>query len=83
LCYPWLNLKSKVGPIALSVHTSTGELSAMSGTNTKVTEWLGKYGLDQYAQTFAENAIEYAALPELTENDLENLGISLVRPLKR
>jgi class 3 adenylate cyclase/tetratricopeptide (TPR) repeat protein len=49
----------------------------MSRTNTKVTEWLGKYGLDQYAQTFAENDIEYAALPELTENDLENLGISL------
>jgi class 3 adenylate cyclase/tetratricopeptide (TPR) repeat protein len=49
----------------------------MSRTNTKLTEWLGKYGLDQYAQTFAENDIEYAALPELTENDLENLGISL------
>jgi class 3 adenylate cyclase/predicted ATPase len=49
----------------------------MSRTNTKLTEWLGKHGLDQYAQTFAENDIEYAALLELTENDLENLGISL------
>jgi class 3 adenylate cyclase/predicted ATPase len=49
----------------------------MSRTNTKLAEWLGKYGLDQYAQTFAENDIEYAVLPELTENDLENLGIAV------
>src|ERR1700751_3747675 len=49
----------------------------MSRTKTKLSEWLGKYGLDQYAQTFAENDIEYAVLPELTENDLENLGIAV------
>src|ERR1700751_2118343 len=49
----------------------------MSRTKTKLSEWLGKYGLDQYAQTFAENYIEYAVLPELTENDLENLGIAV------
>jgi len=49
----------------------------MSRTNTKLIEWLGKYSLDQYAQTFAENDIEYAALSVLTENDLENLGIPL------
>jgi class 3 adenylate cyclase/predicted ATPase len=49
----------------------------MSRTNSKLAEWLGKYGLDQYAQTFAENHIEYSVLPDLTENDLESLGISL------
>lgn len=49
----------------------------MPRTSTKLAEWLGKYGLGQYAQTFAENNIEYTVLPDLTENDLKSLGISL------
>jgi class 3 adenylate cyclase/predicted ATPase len=40
-------------------------------------EWLGRHGLDQYAQTFAENNIDYSVLPDLTENDLKKLGVSL------
>ena len=40
-------------------------------------EWLGRHGLDQYAQTFAENNIDYSVLPDLTEDDLEKLGVSL------
>jgi class 3 adenylate cyclase/predicted ATPase len=40
-------------------------------------EWLRRYDLGQYAQTFAENNIDYAVLPDLTENDLEKLGVSL------
>ena len=43
---------------------------------TDVTEWLGRQDLGQYAQTFAENNIEYSVLPDLTENDLKNLGVS-------
>jgi hypothetical protein len=31
----------------------------MPRASTKSTEWSGKYGLDQYAQTFAEHNIEY------------------------
>jgi class 3 adenylate cyclase/tetratricopeptide (TPR) repeat protein len=38
---------------------------------------LGGFGLGRYAQTFAENHIDYALLPDLTENDLKNLGVSL------
>src|SRR5215467_3188775 len=40
-------------------------------------EWLRRYDLGQYAQTLAENHIEYSVLPDLTEDDLEKLGLSL------
>ena len=49
----------------------------MTRTTTDLAEWLGRHGLDQYAQTFAENNIEYSVLPDLTEDDLEKLGVSL------
>ena len=49
----------------------------MARPTTDLTEWLGRHGLGQYAQTFAENHIEYSVLPDLTEDDLEKLGVSL------
>src|SRR6266540_1129565 len=45
-------------------------------TTTDLAEWLGRHGLGQYAKPFAENNIDYSVLPDLTENDLEKLGIS-------
>ena len=42
-----------------------------------VAGWLAKHGLDRYARTFAENNIELSVLPDLTEGDLEKLGVSL------
>ena len=39
--------------------------------------WLRKLGLGQYTPTFIENAIDSDVLPELTEGDLEKLGIPL------
>ena len=39
--------------------------------------WLRKLGLGQYAPAFIENAIDSDVLPELTEGDLEKLGIPL------
>ncbi|MGX9424300.1 MULTISPECIES: adenylate/guanylate cyclase domain-containing protein [Bradyrhizobium] len=47
----------------------------MARTTTEVTDWLCGHGLGQYAQTFAENNIEYSVLPDLTENDLRKLGV--------
>jgi class 3 adenylate cyclase/predicted ATPase len=47
----------------------------MTRTTTDLAEWLGRQGLGQYAQTFAENNIEYSVLQDLTENDLKNLGV--------
>src|SRR6476660_5146729 len=49
----------------------------MTSTTTDIAEWLGRHGLGQYAQTFAENKIEYSVLPDLTEDDLKKLGVSL------
>lgn len=49
----------------------------MTGTTTELAEWLGKYGLGRYTQTFIENDVDYSLLPDLTENDLKNLGISV------
>ena len=49
----------------------------MPKTTTDVVEWLGKLGLNQYAQAFTENHIDYSVLPDLTENDLQKLGMSL------
>src|ERR1700691_3322670 len=49
----------------------------MTKSATDLAEWLGRHGLDEYAETFAENNIEFSVLPDLTENDLEKLGVSL------
>jgi class 3 adenylate cyclase/tetratricopeptide (TPR) repeat protein len=47
-----------------------------------VGNWLRGLGLGQYEGTFRENEIEADILPELTEADLEKLGLSL-GPRKR
>jgi class 3 adenylate cyclase/predicted ATPase len=39
--------------------------------------WLRTLGLGQYEPTFVQNAIDTDVLPELTEGDLEKLGIPL------
>ena len=42
----------------------------------QVADWLKKLGLGQYAQRFAENDIDFAILVDLTDQDLEKIGIS-------
>jgi class 3 adenylate cyclase/predicted ATPase len=39
--------------------------------------WLRNLGLEQYEPAFIENAIDFEVLPELTEGDLEKLGMLL------
>ena len=39
--------------------------------------WLRNLGLGKYERAFIENAIDTDVLPELTEGDLEKLGIPL------
>jgi uncharacterized protein YjiS (DUF1127 family) len=39
--------------------------------------WLRDLGLDRYEQAFRENDIASAVLPELTDRDLKDLGVSL------
>jgi class 3 adenylate cyclase/predicted ATPase len=42
-----------------------------------VTEWLMSIGLSEYAQRFDENGIDLSVLRDLTEQDLEKLGVLL------
>jgi class 3 adenylate cyclase/predicted ATPase len=49
----------------------------MSRSGQNLAEWLGERGLGQYAQTFADNHIDYSVLSYLTDDDLKNLGLSL------
>src|SRR5215831_5171454 len=42
----------------------------------QIVEWLQKLGLGQYAQRFAENDITFAILPDLTDQDLKELGMA-------
>lgn len=40
-------------------------------------DWLRGNHFEQYADTFEANDIDMDVLPELTEHDLEQLGLSL------
>jgi SAM domain (Sterile alpha motif)/Adenylate and Guanylate cyclase catalytic domain len=40
-------------------------------------QWLEKLGMSEYAQRFAEDRIDFSVLPDLTDQDLEKLGVVL------
>jgi class 3 adenylate cyclase len=61
-------LKAKIVPKAAE-HRS----SAMQ----QIADWLEKLGLSEYAQRFAENRVDFSVLPDLTDQDLEKLGVLL------
>src|SRR6516165_1496576 len=42
----------------------------------QIADWLGKLGLGQYAQRFAENDIDFDILRVLTDQDLEKIGVT-------
>src|SRR5262245_17580163 len=46
--------------------------------NVNITAWLHGLGLQQYEQAFRDNAIDATVLPELTAQDLTDIGVSLV-----
>jgi class 3 adenylate cyclase/tetratricopeptide (TPR) repeat protein len=43
----------------------------------QVAEWLEKLGMSEYADCFAENRVDFSVLPDLTDHDLEKLGVVL------
>jgi class 3 adenylate cyclase len=47
-----------------------------AGAMQQIADWLQKLGLGQYAQRFAENDINFAVLPHLTDQDLKELGVA-------
>ncbi|MCP1842842.1 putative ATPase/class 3 adenylate cyclase [Bradyrhizobium sp. USDA 4524] len=44
---------------------------------TGIAEWLASIGLGEYADRFAENAIDLSVVGDLTEQDLKDLGVLL------
>src|SRR5438552_1585016 len=43
----------------------------------QIGDWLEKLGMSEYAERFAENHIDLGVLPDLTDQDLEKLGVLL------
>ncbi len=43
----------------------------------QIADWLDKLGMSEYAQRFAENRIDFSVLPDLTDQDLEKIGVVL------
>ena len=43
----------------------------------QIADWLERLGLGQYAQRFAENDISFSVLPDLPDQDLKEIGVSL------
>ena len=43
----------------------------------EIAGWLDKLGMSEYAQRFAENRIDFSVLSDLTDQDLEKMGVVL------
>jgi hypothetical protein len=43
----------------------------------EIADWLGKLGMSEYAQRFAENDIDIEVLSALTDTDFDRLGVSM------
>jgi hypothetical protein len=43
----------------------------------EIAGWLDKLGMSEYAQRFAENRIDFSVLPDLSDQDLEKMGVVL------
>src|SRR5689334_16349075 len=63
----WLG-KAPEGTLALAFNP---EMSVMQ----QIPDWLRALGLEQYLHCFLENDIDIAILPDLTDEDLEKIGV--------
>jgi hypothetical protein len=48
-----------------------------------IAAWLGSLGLERYEPAFRENDIDAAVLPDLTPEDLTNIGVTSVGHRRR
>ena len=42
----------------------------------RIADWLNTLGLSEYAQRFSENDIDFAIVGDLTDQDLEKIGVA-------
>jgi SAM domain (Sterile alpha motif) len=67
------DLSAKIAPSGWSEPESEpGHGAAMQ----EIADWLEKLGMSEYAQRFIENDIDLAILGDLTDQDLEKLGVA-------
>ena len=59
------------------------ELEAGGGARVSVASWLESLGLGQYAPAFDANAIDAEMLPELTAEDLKEIGVAALAHRKK
>src|SRR5215813_2593723 len=52
-------------------------------TSVDIAAWLHSLGMQQYEEAFRDNAVEATVLPELTADDLKDLGVNLVGHRRR
>jgi class 3 adenylate cyclase len=43
----------------------------------QIADWLEKLGMSEYMQSFVENGIDFTVLPDLTDQDLKDIGVLL------
>src|SRR5262245_40181361 len=68
----------------LEAATTSRRVSVSSGLRAnrhgasmqQIADWLQKLGLGQYVDRFAENDIDFAVLADLTDQDLEKIGVA-------
>ena len=46
-------------------------------------DWLEKLGMSEYAQRFADNDIDFTILADLTDQDLEKIGVASLGPRRK
>jgi class 3 adenylate cyclase/predicted ATPase len=59
-----------------------GRDAALVAAMQQIGDWLKKLSMSEYAERFAENDIDMAVLPDLTDQHLKDLGVSLGHRLK-
>ena len=68
---------SRLHQVDLPMQAGKARQSWGAGAMQQVADWLEKLGLGQYAERFAENDISFAVLPDLTDQHLKEIGVSL------
>jgi SAM domain (Sterile alpha motif) len=58
------------------------EFSRAWAAMQEIADWLTRLGLPEYAGAFAENGIDVAVLPHLTDQDLKDIGVLLAHRRK-
>src|ERR1700736_5511151 len=72
-----IQLRSGKLPHASGPRTIKNRPERAKGTAMQIADWLRKLGMSEYAQRFAENHIDISVLPDLTDQDLEKMGVLL------